>query len=155
MTRYVSGLSRAAIAFSLAFAAMSPAAAQVVTLPSGNATGQSMGYGAVGDPFIPVDVNHPLPVGGKQEAFALVTANTSSAAVTAYGGDYIFAQNCAAYGTISLRVRGPDGGTMTAIVSKTAIDPAGGTGVALGANAVVDAVTTGTTGCDATLTRVP
>jgi hypothetical protein len=153
--RNISGRLQAALGMAAIMAATSPAAAQVVTLPSGNATGQAVGYGAVGDPFVPVDTNHPLPVGGKQEAFALVTANTSAAAVTAYGGDYVFAQSCSVYGTVSLRVRGPDGGTMTAILSKTAADSAGGTGVALGANAVVDAVTSGTTGCDATLTRVP
>ena len=129
--------------------------AQTVTLPSGNAPGYAIGYGTSGGPYVAVDSANPLPVGGKQEGFALVAANTPSVAQTVYGGDYILAQACGAYGTVALQVRGPDGATFQTIVSKTAADAPGGTGVALGSAAVVQATVSGTTGCNVTLSRVP
>jgi hypothetical protein len=114
-----------------------------------------MGYGTLGEAYVPVDPSHPLPVGGKQESFALATANASAAAVPVYGGDYVFAQSCSAYGSVSLRVRGVDGATMIPILTKTSVDTTGGTGVALGTNAVIDVTLSGTTGCEVTLSRVP
>jgi hypothetical protein len=141
----------------LAAAAALPAGAgaQIVTLPSGNAPGYAIGYGAAGDSYVSVDPAHPLPVGDRQEAFALVSANAPAAPQTVFGGDYILAQSCAAYGTLALQVRGPDGATFQTIISKTASDSTGGTGLALGSLAVVQAVASGTTGCNVTLSRVP
>ncbi|WP_420143851.1 hypothetical protein [Sphingobium sp.] len=147
------GMAMAAAAF--AFALPHQASAQVVTLPSGSASGQAIGYGSIDGPFVAVDPSHPLPVAGLQEKFALVTANNPAAATMLYGGDYIFAQSCSAYGTVALEVRGPDGVTFQPIVSRTASDSSGGTGVALGAQAVVRATVAGTTACNVTLSRVP
>ncbi len=129
--------------------------AQPVNLPARAAPGVAVGYGATGSAYTPVDGEHPMPVGGKQEAFALLVANQPSIAATVYGGDYVFAQACGGYGTVTLRVRGPDGATMQPILTRAAIDPDGGTGVTLGSGAVVDAVISGATGCNATLSRVP
>lgn len=103
----------------------------------------------------PVNATHPLPVGGFQESLALVAGNTAAGSVKVYGGDYVFAQTCSAYGTVALQVRGPDGATMQTVLSKAAADTAGGTGVALGSGSWVQVALTGTTGCNATLARVP
>lgn len=107
----------------------------------------------------PVTAAKPMPVtGGRQEAFALATANTASAPATVYGGDYIWSQSCTGYnsGTRALQVLGPDGSTYQTLVSKTASDTTGGTGLALGGGAVVrDSLPSGSTGCVSTLTRVP
>lgn len=140
-----------------AISLMLPAVAhgQSVALPSNQAPGSAIGYGAVGSSFTAVDLTHPLPVGGKQEAAALVVANAPSAPVTLFGGDYVFAQACTAYGSISLQVRGPDGGTFQTLLNKTASDTSGGTAVSFGSNAVVQAAVSGTTGCNATLSRIP
>ncbi|SFR86721.1 hypothetical protein [Sphingomonas jatrophae] len=89
-----------------------------------------------------------------QEVLVLVSANAATAAQTAFGGDYIFAQVCTAYGTVALQVQGPDGGFQT-ISSKAASDTAGGTQVRLGASASVRVQLSGTIGCAATLSRVP
>lgn len=147
-------LGRAITALALATCA-GTAAAQTVTLPSGAAPGQAIGFGALSGPFTPVDPNHPLPVAGRAEGFALAAANSAAAAVSVSGGDYILAQQCAAYGTVTLRGRGPDGASMVPLLTLSAADTGGGSGVTLGAGAVVDLVLSGTTGCNATLTRVP
>lgn len=126
-----------------------------MTLPSGAAPGQAIGFGALSGPFTPVDPNHPLPVTGRAEGFAVAAANSAAAAVSVSGGDYILAQQCAAYGTVTLRGRGPDGASMVPLLTLSAADTGGGSGVTLGAGAVVDLVLSGTTGCNATLTRVP
>lgn len=97
----------------------------------------------------------PLPTQAKQESVTLIAANTPAAVQTVYGGNYAFSQTCSAYGTVVLRYRGPDGATMLTLVSKTASDSTGATLVQLGSNAVVDATVSGTTGCNATLSRVP
>lgn len=115
-----------------------------------------IGWGKPGDLAQPVDHDSPLPVGGKQESFSLAAANVASAAVTVFGGDYIFAQLATGYGTIKLQLLGPDGATWLDLVSKTASDANGaGTGVALPSNTQVRAVLTGTTAAFATLKRVP
>jgi len=93
--------------------------------------------------------------GGVQEVIQLVTANVASAAQTVYGGNYIFSQTCTTYGTDALQVRGPDGATYQTVISLAASDTTGGTAVSLGSSALVKAVVTGTTGCNATLSRVP
>lgn len=90
-----------------------------------------------------------------QESFQLASANAASAAVTAYGGDYILSQACTGYGTVALQVRGPDGATWLPLVTKTAADTNGGTGIALGSYAVVRVSLMGTAGCNAILSRVP
>lgn len=97
----------------------------------------------------------PLPVAARGEAFQLVTANVPIAPVTLAGGNYVLTQLCATYGSIALRYRGPDGATMIQLVSKTAADSGGGTVLAFGTNAIVDAALSGTTGCNATLARIP
>lgn len=135
---------------------VAPVAAQSrVQTPGGTAPGTSVGYGAKDGAWTPVTTATPLPTGGKQESFVLVASNTPASPVTAYGGTYVFSQACSAYGTLSLRYRGPDGATMMAMLSKTAADTAGGTMIALGTNAVIDATVSGTTACNATLTRIP
>ena len=93
--------------------------------------------------------------GAVRESFALVAANIPSAQATVYGGDYIFSQACSAYGTLTLQVLGPDGTTWVTVISKTASDANGGTGLSLGSFAKVRVTVTGTTGCNALLARVP
>ena len=102
-----------------------------------------------------VSSTYPMPTAAKQESVTLIAANTPASAATVYGGNYAFSQTCSAYGTLTLRYRGPDGATMLTLVSKTASDSTGATLVQLGSNAVVDATVSGTTGCNATLSRVP
>jgi hypothetical protein len=98
--------------------------------------------------------NSPYYIVGKQESFALVTNNVASGAVTVTGGDYVLSQVCSGYGTLVLQ--GLDAsGAYENLISKTATDSVGGTGVTLAGNAVVRVLLTGTTGCVATLTRVP
>lgn len=96
----------------------------------------------------------PLPVAGKQEAVALVSANTATAPATLYGGTYVLNQLCTAYGTVALRYRGPDGATMLPLIMKAAADTAG-TAVQFGSGQVVDVALSGTTGCNVTLSRIP
>ena len=96
----------------------------------------------------------PLPVAGKQESAALVSANMPAAAVTLYGGSYVLSQLCATYGSVTLRYRAADGVTMTPLVTKIAAD-AVATVLQFGSGAVVDATVTGTTGCNVTLSRIP
>jgi hypothetical protein len=91
----------------------------------------------------------------KQEVFALVAANVPSAPATVTGGSYILTQDCSAYGSLTLRYQGPDGATMTALLTKTSTDIGGGTLVSLGSAQVVDVTLSGTTGCNAKLARNP
>lgn len=102
-----------------------------------------------------IDITNPLPVAGRQELVALATANAPSPAIAVYGGNYVFSQGCTAYGTLTLRYRAADGATMITMVTKTASDNAGGTLLSLGTNAIVDVAVSGTTGCNATLARIP
>ena len=102
----------------------------------------------------PIDGTNPLPVAGKQESAVLVSANTPSAAVTLYGGSYVLSQLCATYGSVALRYRAADGGTMTTLVTKIAPD-AVATVVQFGSGAMVDATVSGATGCNVTLSRIP
>lgn len=102
-----------------------------------------------------VSVVAPLPIAARAETFRLAVANVSSPAATLVGGNYVLTQTCSAYGTLTLRYLGPDGTTMTALVLKTASDSSGGTLASLGANAIVDVALAGTTGCNATLSRIP
>lgn len=135
-----------------------PAMAQNVVLPSGSAPGTSIGFGEVNGPFTAVTGNTPLPISGKQENFALATANTASSAAIVYGGAYILTQGCTTYnsGSLTFRYRGPDGVTLVTLVTKSATDSGGGTLISLGSNTVVDVMLpNGSTGCNATLSRVP
>jgi hypothetical protein len=142
----------------LAIALVSPTAfAQTkVQTPGGAASGAAIGFGPKDGAWTAVTPSSPLPTAGKQESFALVTANTPSAAATVYGGDYIFAQLAVTYGLIKLQVLGPDNSTWLELVSKTASDANGaGTGLALPSGAQVRAILSGTAGAFATLKRVP
>lgn len=89
------------------------------------------------------------------EAFQMVNANVSTGQVKVVGGDYVLAQTGMAYGTVTLQVLGPDGNTWLTLVTKSASDSGSGTGVTLAANAVVRVTVAGTTGCYASLSRVP
>jgi len=129
-----------------------------VQYPGGYAQGMALCAPQNDGTCVTTSAANALPVGGKQESFALVTANAAAAATTVYGGGYILSQGCVNYnsGALVLRYRGPDGATMTGMVSKNASDSSGGTLVSLGSNAVVDAVLpAGSTGCNVILSRVP
>lgn len=89
------------------------------------------------------------------EAFQMVNANVSAGQVKVVGGDYVLAQTGVTYGTLTLQVLGPDGTTWLTLVTKGASDAGSGTGVTLAANAVVRVTVAGTTGCYASLSRVP
>lgn len=102
-----------------------------------------------------VSPSTPLPVAGRQELVTLATANAASAPATLYGGTYVLNQACSAYGTLTLRYRSPDGVTMLSLSSKTAPDSGGGTTLQFGSGQVVDVALANTTGCYATLSRVP
>lgn len=102
-----------------------------------------------------VSTAEPLPTTSRVETFRLATANVPGNAATLFGGSYVLTQACASYGTVTLRYLGPDGTTMTAMLTKTASDSAGGTLVSLGASAIVDVTLAGTTGCNVTLSRIP
>lgn len=106
-------------------------------------TGKTAACGAPGS---------PMTTAGRQERAQLVTANVPAGAQAVYGGNYLFDQACSAYGTITLRTRGADGATMVTVLSRSAGDM---TMVALGSGATVDATVSGTTGCNAALSRVP
>lgn len=109
--------------------------------------------GADGKTYIAAPAT-PLPVAGKQESAALVTANAPAAAVTLYGGSYVLNQLCATYGSVALRYRAADGVTMTPLVTKVAADTVA-TVVQFGSGAVVDATVSASTGCNVTLSRIP
>ena len=96
-----------------------------------------------------------LCVTSGQQILTLASANVSTGTKIAFGGTYVFAQLCSAYGTVNLQVLGPDGVTYETLVTKAAADSNGGTGVGLGPNAVVKVVLSGTTGCVVTLSKVP
>ena len=136
-------------------ASAAPVAAQDVRLPGRLAPGAAIGFGAEGTSWTPVTPATPLPVADRQESFALVVANSSAAPATVYGGRYVVTQNCASYGTVSVRYRGPDGVAMATLFARTAADAGGGTLVTLGSNAVVDATVADATGCNVSLSRVP
>ena len=138
-----------------AVAIASPCYAQSIQLPGEFAPGTSMGFGARGTTWTPVTSSTPLPTAAKQEAYTLVSANEPTAPVTVYGGHYVVTQSCASYGTVTLRYRGPDGATMTPLISRTSADFAGGTLVAIGSNAIVDATLSNTTGCNVQIARLP
>lgn len=104
---------------------------------------------------LPVSVTQPLPVAPPQERLALVTANTPADPLMVFGGIYVVSQDCTGYGTLTVRYLGPDGAAMMPLLVRTAGDMAGGTLVTLASGAVVDAVLNGTTGCNASLARVP
>ena len=131
------------------------AQAQTVRLPGNFAPGSSMGFGAADDAWTPVTEATPLPTAPKREAYTLVSANAPAAPATVYGGQYVVTQGCAAYGTVTVRYRGPDGATMLPLLSRGASDSNGGTIVALGSAAMIDATVSGTTGCNVQIARLP
>lgn len=103
----------------------------------------------------PVETAKPLPVIGKQESFKLVASNVPSAAVMVAGGDYILSQTCTGYGTVSFQVLGPDATTWLPLGSYTTSDTGSGHGFPLGSYAQVRISLSGTSGCNAILSRVP
>jgi hypothetical protein len=89
------------------------------------------------------------------ESFPLSESNVAlSTGYYAYGGTYILSQVCTAYGTLALQARAVDGNFQT-LSSKTSADTTGGTSVTIAANTNVRVNLSGTTGCNASLTRVP
>lgn len=107
--------------------------------------------------YRPVAPDAPLPTQalGKQEVLSLATGNVAAAGQSAFGGRYVFAQQCASYGSVALQVLGPDGATWATLLTRTAADTDGGAMVDLGSTARVRVALTGTAGCFATLMRVP
>lgn len=153
-------MTRVAMMIGLALAACfaAPIAAQTaseVRAPGGFAPMQAPCVRQAGGACLPVSATVPLPVSTRSETYRLVTANAPNPAATLFGGSYVLAQGCATYGTVTLRYLGPDGVTMTALVSKTAADSTGGTPLSFGSNAIVDVVLSGTTGCNVSLSRIP
>ncbi|WP_343526758.1 hypothetical protein [Sphingomonas sp.] len=104
---------------------------------------------------VAVSAATPLPMATRVESFQLVSGNVPASPATLTGGTYILTQACTTYGSVTLRYRGPDGATMTAMLSKTASDSAGGSAVSFGGGAVVDIALSGTAGCNVGLSRVP
>lgn len=105
-----------------------------------------------------VGVASPMPTAAKQESFDLASANAAGAAVSLFGGSYALSQICTNYnsGLLTLRYRAADGVSFVGLVSRGAADSGGGTLVSLGTNSVVDVtLPAGSTGCYATLSRVP
>ncbi len=154
-------LLRWAGAIALAICLAAPAAAQTYPLSASPEGWARPTVPCVYDPIAktcaPITPSAPLPVltTNRTETIQLATANTAAAPVTLIGGSYVFTQGCATYGTVTLRYRGPDGATMTAMLSKTAADSGGGTIASFGTGAIVDVTLSGTTGCNATLARIP
>lgn len=148
---------RRLLPIALVFAAPASAPAQDVSLPAPYVPGTAIGFGSRGTPWTAVDPAHPLPVAPmpRQETVPLVTANAAAAPAGVIGGDYVFAQTCTGYGSLSLQALGPDGATYQTLLTRTAADTAGGTGIALGSGAIVRVATFGTAGCNAVLSRVP
>ncbi|MDQ1229313.1 hypothetical protein [Sphingomonas sp. SORGH_AS_0879] len=126
-----------------------------IAAPGASTPQTAIAFGGIGEKAMPVTPATPLPVGGVREAFQLVSANTPSIPVKLYGGDYILSQLCGTYGTFKLEVLGADGLTWLPLVTKTASDSGSGTGVALGSFAMVRGSVNGTSGCYASLSRVP
>lgn len=147
---------RRAIALALLIApAMAHAQSKPVAAPGSFVPQGAIAYGASGAVATPVTPTSPLPVMTRGESFQLITANASAPAAGLVGGAYVFTQLCTGYGTVTLRYRGPDGATMIALLSKTAADSGGGTILSFGSNAIVDVTVSGTTGCNATLAKMP
>jgi hypothetical protein len=89
------------------------------------------------------------------ETYKLITANVAAAPVTVQGGTYLLTQTCSFYGSVSLKVLGPDGVSLLTLVTKILLDTGIGNQVVLGAGSVVSMTVAGATGCNATLARVP
>lgn len=162
MHRHFLGLRAALCALAglvpLAVALAAPPTIGSVRYPETFAPGVAVCVGQTDGRCATVSTETPLTVGGKQEIFALATANAAASAATVYGGTYIFNQTCTSYnsGLLTLRYRGPDGATMLSLVSKSAADSSGGTQVALAASTVVDVtLPSGSTGCAANIAKVP
>ncbi|KEQ54248.1 hypothetical protein [Sphingobium chlorophenolicum] len=132
-----------------------PAMAQKVEAPGGYAPLSAPCSVQTDGICRPLSADAPLPVAPPQERLVLVSGNEAAAARTVLGGRYILSQSCGAYGTLALRYRGADGATMLPLVTKGASDATTGTSVYLANAAVVDAAISGTTGCNAILSRVP
>lgn len=126
-----------------------------IQFPSGYAPGQAPCTAQTDGTCAPVSAATPLPVSGKQESLSLASANSAAAGTAVYGGDYVFSQSCLTYGSVALQAVGPDGATYQTLVARSAADSTGGTGITFGSNAMVRVALTGTTGCNATLSRVP
>jgi hypothetical protein len=126
-----------------------------VHFPGGFAPGVSPCIQQAGGACQPVGAQTPLPVAGVTETFNLVAANVPGAQATVFGGQYVVSQACATYGALTIRYRGPDGSTMVTLFSRSAPDSGGGTLISLAAGTVIDATTSGTTACNASLARVP
>lgn len=95
------------------------------------------------------------PPNRAQEQFPVATANVAlSTGYTAFGGTYILSQLCTAYGTLDLQTLSAKNTWLT-LSSKSASDTTVGTSVTLAGQTQVRVNLTGTTACDATLTRVP
>lgn len=135
--------------------AMAQTTAASVQAPAGYAPMQATCVKQLDGTCSPVSATAPLPTTGFADSFGLAAANVPASAVTVAGGRYVVSQVCSAYGTLTVRYRGPDGATMLTLLSKTAADSGGGTLITLAAGAVIDATVSGTTGCNATLVRVP
>lgn len=150
-------MMRALMLIAAAFVA-TPAAAQVakdVRAPGGFAPMQApcvrLGNGACE----PVTATAPMPVTTRAETFSLAINNLVAPPAALWGGNYVLAQSCTGYGSVTLRYRGSDGVTMVAMVTKMAADTGGGTLVAFGTNAIVDVALSGAAGCNVTLSRIP
>lgn len=145
----------------LATCSGAPALAQVAILPQvrnlGGAAVGTVGVVQVDITGQPISATNPLPTAtaSRQEVLALATGNAAAAPAAAYGGGYVFAQICSVYGSVALQVLGPDGATWATVLTRTSADTNGGTAVTLGSGATVRVVLAGTTGCAASLSRVP
>lgn len=135
-----------------------PATAQVakdVRAPGGFAPMQAPCVRQTSGACEPVSASAPMPVTSRAETFTLANNNTIAPAVALWGGNYVLAQACTTYGTVTFRYRASDGVTMVTMVSKTSADSAGGTFLSFGANAIIDVTLSGTAGCNVTLSRIP
>jgi len=123
----------------------------------GNIATRMLAFGAEGDDAKVVSSSTPLPVRDPDadkftETFALATANTAATPATLYGGTYIVEAVSGAWGTITLRKRGPDGVTMVTAYTFSANGVYGDFKV--GPGAIVDVALTSTTGAYVTISRV-
>lgn len=88
------------------------------------------------------------------EVVTLAAANVATPQKALAGGNYLFAQACAGWGTgLLLQSQWPDGSWVT-LATKTAADTSA-LAIQFGPAAIVRVVLQGTTGCYATLSRVP
>jgi hypothetical protein len=95
---------------------------------------------------------------GRQEVAPLLRSGIAGGPFTLWGGRYLLTQACANYnsGSLSVSIVGPAGQGTIPVATKTASDSAGGTEIAIGSNAVVSATApSGSTGCNADLSRIP